>query len=91
MIAAGHAFMQNLRRGHYELATDADTRRDTACRATFADLAQCHMKSSLWGGRKPTSPGAGQSTTQQREQSTKVPSHDGTVALAHPTGAGTLL
>jgi hypothetical protein len=22
-IAAGHAFVQNLRRGHYELATDA--------------------------------------------------------------------
>ena len=23
IIAAGHAFIQNLRRGHYELATDA--------------------------------------------------------------------
>ena len=23
MIAAGHAFVQNLRRGHYELATEA--------------------------------------------------------------------
>jgi IS6 family transposase len=23
IVAAGHAFIQNLRRGHYELATDA--------------------------------------------------------------------
>jgi transposase, IS6 family len=26
IIAAGHAFMQNLRRGHYELATDVPAR-----------------------------------------------------------------
>jgi IS6 family transposase len=27
ILAAGHAFMQNLRRGHYELATDVPARR----------------------------------------------------------------
>jgi hypothetical protein len=26
VISAGHAFVQNLRRGHYELATDIDPR-----------------------------------------------------------------
>jgi len=26
ILAAGHAFMQNLRRGHYELATDVPAR-----------------------------------------------------------------
>ncbi|WP_406081768.1 DDE-type integrase/transposase/recombinase [Micromonospora sp. NBC_00858] len=38
VIIAGHAFMQNLRRGHYELAVDAPpaTRVSTA----FAELAQ---------------------------------------------------
>jgi hypothetical protein len=38
VIIAGHAFMQNLRRGHYELAVDvpAVTRVATA----FADLAR---------------------------------------------------
>ncbi|WP_372495156.1 hypothetical protein [Micromonospora phytophila] len=38
MVIAGHAFMQNLRRGHYELAVDAPpaTRVDAA----FAELAQ---------------------------------------------------
>ena len=37
-IAAGHAFAQNLRRGHYELATDASPqlRLSTA----FTELAQ---------------------------------------------------
>jgi IS6 family transposase len=38
-IAAGHAFVQNLRRGHYELATDS-TSRDRLP-AAFADLAHC--------------------------------------------------
>jgi transposase-like protein len=38
VIIAGHAFMQNLRRGHHELAVDAPpaTRADAA----FAELAQ---------------------------------------------------
>jgi transposase, IS6 family len=37
VIAAGHAFVQNLRRGHYELAVDvpADLRMATA----FTELA----------------------------------------------------
>jgi len=27
VISAGHAFVQNLHRGHYELGTDVDPRR----------------------------------------------------------------
>jgi hypothetical protein len=38
VIIAGHAFMQNLRRGHYELAVDAPPMTRVA--ATFAELAQ---------------------------------------------------
>ena len=37
-IAAGHAFVQNLRRGHYELATDAAPPLRVA--AAFTELAQ---------------------------------------------------
>ena len=37
VIAAGHAFVQNLRRGHYELATDAPARLRLA--AAFTELA----------------------------------------------------
>lgn len=37
-IAAGHAFVQNLRRGHYELATEAVPRLGLA--TAFAELAQ---------------------------------------------------
>jgi IS6 family transposase len=36
-IAAGHAFVQNLRRGHYELATDVAARLRLA--AAFTELA----------------------------------------------------
>ena len=38
VIAAGHAFVQNLRRGHYELAPDACPPLRLA--AAFAELAQ---------------------------------------------------
>jgi transposase-like protein len=38
VIIAGHAFMQNLRRGHYELA--ADSPRASRVAAAFAELAQ---------------------------------------------------
>jgi transposase-like protein len=38
VIIAGHAFMQNLRRGHYELAVDAP--RATRVAAAFAELTQ---------------------------------------------------
>src|SRR5262249_52039469 len=38
VIIAGHAFMQNLRRGHYELAVDAPPALGVA--AAFAELAQ---------------------------------------------------
>ena len=36
ILAAGHAFVQNLRRGHYELATDVPARYRT--RAAFDQL-----------------------------------------------------
>jgi hypothetical protein len=38
VIVAGIAFMQNLRRGHYELATE--TPRQLRVPAAFAELAQ---------------------------------------------------
>jgi hypothetical protein len=38
-IAAGHAFVQNLRRGHYEITID--TRVQDRVRAAFTDLAIC--------------------------------------------------
>jgi transposase-like protein len=38
VIIAGHAFMQNLRRGHYELAVDAPPMTRVA--AAFTELAQ---------------------------------------------------
>jgi IS6 family transposase len=38
-IAAGHAFVQNLRRGHYELTVDVPT-HDRVC-AAFTKLAAC--------------------------------------------------
>ena len=38
VIAGGHAFVQNLRRGHYELATDASPLLRLA--AEFTELAQ---------------------------------------------------
>jgi hypothetical protein len=37
VIAAGHAFAQNLRRGHHELATDAPPQLRLA--TAFAELA----------------------------------------------------
>jgi len=38
VIIAGHAFLQNLRRGHYELAIDAPPARRVS--AAFTELAQ---------------------------------------------------
>jgi transposase-like protein len=38
VLAAGHAFVQNLRHGHYEIATDEHPRRRLA--VAFADLAR---------------------------------------------------
>ncbi len=37
VIDSGHAFVQNVRRGHYELATDAEPRRRLA--QAFTELA----------------------------------------------------
>jgi transposase, IS6 family len=38
VISAGHAFVQNLRRGHYELGGESDRRHRLA--AIFTELAQ---------------------------------------------------
>jgi hypothetical protein len=38
-VAAGHAFVQNLRRGHYELTVDAPVH--DRVRVAFTDLAPC--------------------------------------------------
>ena len=38
-IAAGHAFVQNLRRGHYELSSDVPLLERV--RVSFAELAPC--------------------------------------------------
>jgi len=38
-VATGHAFVQNLRRGHYELTIDMHAQDRT--RGAFAELAQC--------------------------------------------------
>ena len=38
VVIAGHAFMQNLRRGHYELAVGTTVAKRVA--AAFAELAQ---------------------------------------------------
>jgi hypothetical protein len=38
-VAAGHAFVQNLRRGHYELSADVPVH--DRIRFAFDDLAQC--------------------------------------------------
>jgi transposase-like protein len=38
IVAAGHAFVQNLRRGHYEIAVDQPARARLA--ATFTQLAR---------------------------------------------------
>ncbi len=37
MISAGHAFIQNLRRGHYELGSDIDPKHRLP--AVFTELA----------------------------------------------------
>ena len=37
VLAAGHAFVQNLRRGHYDIATEIESRR--RLRIAFDDLA----------------------------------------------------
>jgi hypothetical protein len=39
VISAGHAFVQNLRRGHYELGVDIDPRRHRLT-AIFMELAR---------------------------------------------------
>jgi IS6 family transposase len=38
-IAAGHAFVQNVRRGHYEITADVDVL--DRVRVAFDDLARC--------------------------------------------------
>jgi IS6 family transposase len=38
-VAAGHAFMQNLRRGHYDIATERPIHQRLV--AAFSELALC--------------------------------------------------
>jgi IS6 family transposase len=38
-VAAGHAFVQNLRRGHYEITGDVPAH--DCVRVAFTELAQC--------------------------------------------------
>jgi hypothetical protein len=38
-VAAGHAFVQNLRRGHYEITVDVPAH--DRVRVAFTDLARC--------------------------------------------------
>jgi transposase-like protein len=40
-VAAGHAFVQNLRRGHYEITVDAPAPAHDRVRVAFTDLARC--------------------------------------------------
>ncbi len=39
IVAAGHAFVQNLRRGHYEITIDLPTH--DRVRVAFTELARC--------------------------------------------------
>jgi hypothetical protein len=39
VLASGHAFVQNVRRGHYELGTDAEPHRRLATALTELALA----------------------------------------------------
>jgi IS6 family transposase len=45
IMAAGHAFVQNLRRGHYELAIDIPARH--RIRAVFDELVTTAPRSAL--------------------------------------------
>jgi hypothetical protein len=39
VVCSGHAFVQNLRRGHYELGHDTDTEPGRRLEAIFTELA----------------------------------------------------
>jgi hypothetical protein len=54
VIIAGHAFMQNLRRGHYELALDAPPALRVA--AAFTELAQRSDRGPDPGSTRPPIP-----------------------------------
>jgi transposase, IS6 family len=44
IVCGGHAFVQNLRRGHYELGLDTEPGR--RLEASFNELALCHLNSA---------------------------------------------
>jgi hypothetical protein len=44
-LAAGHAFVQNLRRGYYDIATDVPQR--LRLRVAFDELTLCHLTQPL--------------------------------------------
>jgi hypothetical protein len=52
VIVAGHAFMRNLRRGHYELAVDAPPATRVA--VAFADLACAIWSRTETGSTRPS-------------------------------------
>jgi hypothetical protein len=57
-VAAGHAFVQNLRRGHYDLATEHDARDRLA--AAFTELAERLQKPLIMARPGPSAPSPGQ-------------------------------
>jgi hypothetical protein len=68
VIIAGHAFMQNLRRGHYELGIDAPPARRVA--AAFGELARLQNHTVLCPVPTRPSPGAAARRPCDASQST---------------------
>ncbi|SDZ43565.1 DDE domain-containing protein [Micromonospora pattaloongensis] len=64
VIIAGHAFMQNLRRGHYELAVDAPPTMRVA--AAFTELAQAIGPRPDTGSTRPPIPQRNSATRRTR-------------------------
>jgi hypothetical protein len=56
-IAAGHAFVQNLRRGHYDLGTEHARDRPAAA---FTELAERLQKPLIMARPGPSAPSPGQ-------------------------------
>jgi hypothetical protein len=74
-IAAGHAFVQNLRRGHYELPTEHPTRdRIHACFPT-SHSASNHLAEER-ASRSELNPRPPQTTQQPYELSVDLPARD---------------
>lgn len=59
IIIAGHAFMQNLRRGHYELATEAPPSTQVAAAFTELRVVDAHRRVTKVLDRRPAGSVAG--------------------------------